>query len=73
MQYLLTKEEYSDIATNTLNAKTKAADKLDRLVDICILEGEMKCIHSKISTLRAYYCDDCPLTEFCSKPKDFSQ
>lgn len=74
MQYILSEEEYSKIKTDSSAAKINADQRINKLVDVAIFEGELKCIHNnKHSSLYTDYCDDCPLDEFCSKPKDFSQ
>lgn len=86
MQYILTEEEYNkliaDNAKKTFAAKRKFENLCQHVADHLPIKGTwgqwkdepMKhpwgCIHS---TTDEWYCDDCPMVDYCTMNKEFSK
>lgn len=69
MQYILTKEEYDDLVPRSRYNEEKA--KVEKL-NIRVLElSEFVCI--KEMPRFCVYCDNCPVVDTCTQPKQFSK
>lgn len=67
MQYLLSKEEYENLMPR--EKYFEALDKINKLNGQVLKLSNFTC-RTEIGT---GYCDLCPITETCNKPKRFSK
>ena len=67
MQYLLSKEEYENLMPK--KKYSEALDKINKLNGQVLKLSNFTCI----TELSIGYCDICPITETCNKPKRFSK
>ena len=67
MQYLLSKEEYENLMPR--EKYFEALDKINKLTEQVLKLSNFTCR----TEIGFCYCDQCPITETCNKPKRFSK
>jgi hypothetical protein len=69
MEYLLSEDEYNDLRTKN---EKEIEDKQNIINKLCtrICDLEPKCIHTAKTE---WYCDECPVDEFCTQFKNYSK
>lgn len=69
MQYILTEEEYKSLVPK--NQVEELEEKIEKLNGIVLNATEFYCCRTTDRMLS--YCDDCPITFSCKKPKRYSK
>lgn len=68
MQYILTEEEYKNLAPKTKIQDLK--DKIEKLNQMVLEYSEYTCSYD----MDLFgYCDNCPIQFSCNKPKNYSK